>query len=149
TVRRICVNRRRNAVQEQSARLQLFHRGLAWIIRITYESKNQPLLPGHRFAHRLAIHVLYVLLVFAATVVIGVAAHIWLEPVNWHDAVLNTSLIVGGIGPYIVPETAIGKLFFAGYSMFVGLVFVATLGIILAPLAHRIIHKFHLDDDDA
>ncbi|WP_397473082.1 two pore domain potassium channel family protein [Pusillimonas sp.] len=114
-----------------------------------YESKNQPLLPGHHFAHRLFIHVLYALLVLAITVVIGVAAHIWLEPIHWHDAVLNTALIVGGIGPYIVPATPIGKLFFAGYSMFVGLVFVATLGIILAPLAHRIIHKFHLDEDEA
>lgn len=114
-----------------------------------YESKSQPLLPSHRFAHRLVIHVLYAVLVLAVTVMIGVAAHIWLEPVGWHDAVLNTALIVGGIGPYIVPETAMGKLFFAGYSMFVGLVFVATLGIILTPLAHRIIHKFHLDEDDA
>lgn len=113
-----------------------------------YESKNQPLLPRRHFTHRLAIHVMYALLVLAATVSIGVAAHIWLEPVNWHDAVLNTALIVGGIGPYIVPETAMGKLFFAGYSMFVGLVFVATLGIILAPLAHRILHKFHLEEDD-
>lgn len=114
-----------------------------------YESKRQPLLSRRHFAHRIAIHVLYALLVLAATVVVGVAAHIWLEPVNWHDAVLNTALIVGGIGPYIVPATPIGKLFFAAYSMFVGLVFVATLGIILAPLAHRIIHKFHLDEDDA
>lgn len=114
-----------------------------------YESKNQPLLPGHRFAYRLVIHVLYALLVLTVTVVIGVVAHLWLEPISWHDAVLNTALIVGGIGPFIVPETGVGKLFFAGYSMFVGLVFVATLGIILTPLAHRLVHKFHLDDDDA
>jgi len=113
-----------------------------------YESKNQPLLPVRHFTHRLVVHVLYALLVMAATVVMGVAAHIWLEPIDWHDAVLNTALIVGGIGPYIVPETAVGKLFFSLYSMFVGLVFMGTLGIILAPLAHRIIHKFHLDDDD-
>ncbi|MFA5520373.1 MAG: two pore domain potassium channel family protein [Castellaniella sp.] len=103
----------------------------------------------HHFAHRILIHVVYALLVLAATVMIGVAGHIWLEPVSWHDAVLNTALIVGGIGPYIVPAAAAGKLFFALYSMFVGLVFVATLGIILAPVAHRIIHKFHLDEDDA
>lgn len=113
-----------------------------------YESKDQPLLPGRHFTHRLVTHVLYAFAVLAVTTVIGVAAHIWLEPIHWHDAVLNTALIVGGIGPYIVPKTALGKLFFAGYSMFVGLVFAATLGIILAPLAHRILHKFHLDAND-
>lgn len=78
---------------------------------------------------------------------IGVIAHLILEPINWHDALLNTALIIGGLGPYIVPESVAGKVFFALYSMFVGLVFIGTLGIILAPLAHRIIHKFHLDDD--
>lgn len=78
---------------------------------------------------------------------IGVIAHLILEPINWHDALLNTAFIIGGLGPYIVPGSVAGKVFFALYSMFVGLVFIGTLGIILAPLAHRIIHKFHLDDD--
>jgi len=63
--------------------------------------------------------------------------------------VLNTALIVDGIGPYIVPEAGIGKRFLAGHGMFVGLVFVAILGVIFASLAHRIIHKFHFDEDDA
>lgn len=113
-----------------------------------YESKNDPLIPTRHFTKRLAIHLVYALIVLLVTVLIGVLAHLWLEPVNLHDAILNTALIVGGIGPFIVPATASGKLFFAIYSMFVGLVFVGTLGIILAPLAHRIIHKFHLDDED-
>lgn len=113
-----------------------------------YELKSQRLLTRRQFVRRIALHVLYALLVMGATLAIGVVAHILLEPVNWHDAVLNTALIVGGIGPYIVPATAGGKLFFAVYSMFVGLVFVGTMGIILAPVVHRIVHKFHLDEDD-
>lgn len=113
-----------------------------------YESKNDPLLPTHHFTKRMLVHVLYAILVLAITVAIGVIAHIFLVPIAIQDAILNTSLIVGGIGPYIVPETGTGKLFFSLYSMFVGLVFVGTLGIILSPLAHRIIHKFHLDDED-
>ncbi len=113
-----------------------------------YETKNEPLLSRVAFLRRTALHVLYALVVMAATLIIGVAAHMLLEPVGWHDAILNTALIVGGIGPYIVPGTALGKLFFAVYSMFVGLVFVGTMGIILAPLVHRIVHRFHLDEED-
>ncbi|MBK1781708.1 two pore domain potassium channel family protein [Advenella sp. WQ 585] len=112
-----------------------------------YESKNEPLLPAQNFRHRLFTHVFYALLVMIVTLAIGVFAHLLLEPVTWHEALLNSALIVGGIGPYIVPESIGGKVFFAFYSMFVGLVFIGTLGIILAPLAHRLIHKFHLDDD--
>ena len=112
-----------------------------------YESKNEPLLPAQNFRHRLFTHVFYALLVMIVTLAIGVFAPLLLEPVSWHEALLNSALIVGGIGPYIVPESIGGKVFFAFYSMFVGLVFIGTLGIILAPLAHRLIHKFHLDDD--
>jgi hypothetical protein len=114
-----------------------------------YESKNEPLIPLHHFSKRMAMHVLYAILILLFTVMIGVAAHLALEPINPHDAILNTALIVGGIGPFIAPVTVSGKWFFAIYSMLVGLVFVGTLGIILAPLAHRIIHKFHLDEDDS
>jgi tetrahydromethanopterin S-methyltransferase subunit B len=51
------------------------------------------------------------------------------------------------MGFYLMPESVGGKVFFAAYGLFVGLVFVTTLGIILAPVAHRLLHKFHLDDD--
>lgn len=113
-----------------------------------YESKDQPLLPTHHFIKRVSWHVIYALILVALTVLAGVIGHLWLEPVAWHDAMLNAALIVGGIGPFILPATIAGKLFFALYSIVVGLVFAATLGLILAPLAHRIIHKFHLEDDN-
>lgn len=112
-----------------------------------YESKDQAMLPTGLFVRRMALHVLYALLLIAFTLLLGVAGHLWLESPGWHDALLNTALILGGIGPYIVPETVGGKIFFSFYSIFVGLVFMATLGLTLAPVAHRLIHKFHLDDD--
>lgn len=111
-----------------------------------YESRDQPLLPAPQFRQRVLLHVLYAALLMAVTVAAGTALHIWLEAVDWHDALLNTALIVSGIGPFLVPETVAGKLVLSVYSMFVGLVFMATLGIVLAPVAHRIIHKFHLDE---
>ncbi|MBV6274122.1 two pore domain potassium channel family protein [Alcaligenaceae bacterium CGII-47] len=112
-----------------------------------YESKDQAILSTERFVRRMVLHVLYALLLIALTLLVGMAGHLWLEPPGWHDALLNTALIVGGIGPYILPETVAGKIFFSLYSIFVGLVFMATLGLTLAPVAHRLIHKFHLDDD--
>jgi len=113
-----------------------------------YESKNESLLHPRDFTYRIFSHVGLALLVVAFTLAIGVLGHLLLEPVEWHDAILNTALILAGIGPYIVPASVMGKIFFSLYSILVGLVFVATLGLVLAPLAHRIIHKFHLDDDD-
>ncbi|WP_323012297.1 two pore domain potassium channel family protein [Castellaniella sp.] len=116
-----------------------------------YESKHEDLLPRHRFAWRLLVHSLYAVGVIAVIMVLGVAGNMWFESINLHDAVFNIALIVAGIGTIALPTTVAGKLFFSVYGIFVGLVFMATLGIVLAPLAHRVLHKLHLDerpDDD-
>ncbi len=111
-----------------------------------YESKGEPLLPARHFVFRMLLHLLFAALVTVLAVFIGVVAHLWLEDISWHDAVLNTALIISGIGPFILPATVAGKIFFALYSILVGLLFVGALGLILAPVAHRLIHKFHLDE---
>lgn len=113
-----------------------------------YESKSAPLLPARHFMLRMARHLGLAVAIVCITLSVGVLGHLWLEPIHWHDAVLNISLILAGIGPFIMPVSGAGKMFFALYSILVGLVFVATLAMVLAPLAHRLIHKFHLDDDD-
>ncbi|WP_353150270.1 two pore domain potassium channel family protein [Pollutimonas bauzanensis] len=112
-----------------------------------YESKSESLLPAWHFMLRMFKHVGLAIAIVLVTLSIGVLGHLWLEPIHWHDATLNISLILAGIGPFIMPVSFGGKIFFAFYSILVGLVFIATLGLILAPLAHRLIHKFHLDDD--
>ncbi|NYT43224.1 hypothetical protein CKA81_03290 [Pollutimonas thiosulfatoxidans] len=112
-----------------------------------YESKNENILSTRHFTLRMLWHFAMAVAIIVVALAMGVLGMMWIESIHWHDAVLNTSLIIAGIGPYILPATTAGKLFFSFYGMMVGLVFVATLGLVLAPLAHRLIHKFHLDDD--
>ncbi len=113
-----------------------------------YESKNQSLISSRAFTIRVAKHVGLALIIIAFTLAVGVVGHLLFEPMNWHDAVLNTALIIAGIGPYILPQSITGKIFLSLYSILVGLTFIATLGLVLAPVAHRIVHKFHLEDLD-
>lgn len=111
-----------------------------------YESRNAPLLHAAHFRRRLFLHIVYALLLIVATLLLG-ALGLWLfNDFSWHDALMNAAFIVGGIGTYMMPTTALGRLFFAAYGFFVALVVMATLGVILAPIAHRIMHKFHLDE---
>ncbi|ACY84089.1 hypothetical protein ETAE_1246 [Edwardsiella piscicida] len=113
-----------------------------------YESRDMPLISLRAFIKRMLLHFAGALLLIIITLAIGVAGHLLFDDaIAWHDATLNSAFIANGIGPYIVPQSLAGKIFFAFYGMFTSLVFMTTLGLILAPLAHRILHQFHLDDE--
>ncbi|HLR78858.1 MAG TPA: two pore domain potassium channel family protein [Burkholderiaceae bacterium] len=113
-----------------------------------YESKSDAVLPTRDFLLRMARHLGIALAIVLVAILVGMAGHAAFEPVNWHDAVLNVSLMLAGIGPAILPQTIAGKVFFAFYNILVSLVFVALIGVVMAPVVHRVIHKFHLDEDD-
>jgi hypothetical protein len=79
---------------------------------------------------------------------IGIAGYHWIAGFTWIDALLNASMILGGMGP-VNPLTTMGaKVFASMYSLFSGLVFIAVMGIVLSPFVHRMLHKFHMDDED-
>ncbi len=113
-----------------------------------YESKNQPMLSRAEFYKRILYHVLIAVLVIAVSVLIGVFGFMYLESMPWHDAYLHATLLLGGHGTLTAPQSVAGKLFVGFYGLYAGLVFVAVLGITFAPVAHRILHKFHLDEED-
>lgn len=112
-----------------------------------YESRKEAVLSTGQFVLRMLRHIGIALVIIVVGIGVGMAGHMWFEPVRWHDAILNVSMMLAGLGPFIPPETVAGKLFFAGYNVVVGLVFVALLGVVMAPVLHRVIHKFHLDED--
>ncbi|MDD2060628.1 superinfection exclusion B family protein [Pseudomonas sp. GD03860] len=114
-----------------------------------YESKNDAVISPRQFRWRLMWHAVAACLLLIGSVLLGVVGHLYFEPhIPLHDAIFNATLLLGGVGPVILPQSIGGKLFFAGYGLYVGLVFVATIGLIFAPIAHRLLHRFHFDDSD-
>jgi len=113
-----------------------------------YEHRSQPLLPRRHFIRRLAWHVLVALLVIFASLSIGVAGYHFTEGLPWLDSLLNASMILGGMGPVNELHTSGGKVFASFYSLFSGIVFLATAAILIAPVAHRFLHRLHLEAKD-
>ena len=114
-----------------------------------YESRTEAVISSRQFRFRLMRHGLAACLLLIASSLFGVLGHLYFEPhIPLHDAIFNATLLLGGVGPVILPESIGGKLFFAAYGLYVGLVFVASIGLILAPIAHRLLHRFHFDDAD-
>lgn len=110
-----------------------------------YEHRREPLMPFPIFIRR-ALRSLYAALgVMAVALATGVLGYHLLEDLPWIDALLDASMILGGMGPVSILHTAAGKFFASVYALFSGVVFIATSSILLAPFLHRFLHRFHLE----
>lgn len=113
-----------------------------------YEHSGEPMLTRAQFAHRLLLHVAVAAAVVVAALALGAAGYHYADGIPWIDAVLEASMILAGMGPIHAPVTTAAKLFATGYALFSGLVFVALTALLLAPVMHRVLHRFKLGDED-
>jgi hypothetical protein len=111
-----------------------------------YERHIEPLLPIRRFFRRLLIHSLAALALTMVALGIGVLGYHLTEGLPLLDSLLNASMILGGMGPVNLIQTDAGKLFASFYALFSGMVFLGIAGILLAPIAHRLLHWMHLEE---
>ena len=110
-----------------------------------YEHKTRPLLPRKVYYQRLARHAALGIVVIVVSLSLGMTGYHCLEKLPWVDAFLNAAMILSGMGPLGNLNTTEGKIFAGCYALFCGLIFVTIITIILAPVFHRFLHKFHLD----
>lgn len=74
---------------------------------------------------------------------IGMWGYEHFEHLPWRDAFLNSSMLLGGMGPVDPLKTPGGKVFAGFFALYAGVVFLFSAGLLIAPVAHRILHKFH------
>jgi len=77
---------------------------------------------------------------------LGMLGYHHFEGLPWVDAFLNASMLLGGMGPVDMPRTESGKLFAGFYALYSGVLFLVLAAILLAPVFHRVLHRFHLED---
>ena len=111
-----------------------------------YEPHTEPLVPFNQFAYRLARHGGIVALVLIFSLVVGTTGFHWLALQEWIDAFLNSSMLLGGMGPVGEIQSTAGKIFASFYALYAGIVFIGTSGLLLAPVLHRLMHKIHLEE---
>ena len=109
-----------------------------------FEHRKQPLLTPHEFLLRQLLYILVALIIILGSLVLGVVGYHFLEGLSWVDALVNASMLLGGMGPVNELHTVAGKLFASFYALYSGIIFLVTVGIIMAPLYHRFLHRFHL-----
>jgi hypothetical protein len=110
-----------------------------------FEHRAQPLIPAHHFIARLALSGIVAVALIAVSLFIGMLGYHLLEGLSWLDAFLNAAMLLGGMGPVYTPVTDGGKLFAGLYALYCGLAVIFVAGVMLAPIAHRFLHKFHME----
>lgn len=113
-----------------------------------FEKKDEPLLPRSAFLVRMGGSVGVSSLIVAVSLLMGSVGYRHFANLSWIDALLNAAMILTGMGPVDQMTTTGGKLFATFYALYSGIAFLTMMAVVLAPLIHRLLHKFHLDGDD-
>jgi hypothetical protein len=76
---------------------------------------------------------------------IGIAGYAGFEGMSFVDAYVNAAMILSGMGPLGELKTTAGKVFAGSYAILSGLIIVIATGFVLAPIFHRILHRFQVE----
>ena len=110
-----------------------------------FEHLRQPVISRGRFAARMLRAIgLWVILTIVG-LAIGIAGYAGFEGMSLVDAYVNAAMILSGMGPLGELRTTAGKIFAGSYAIFSGLIIVIATGFVLAPIFHRVLHRFHVE----
>ena len=112
-----------------------------------YEPFRAPLLSRAQFYARFFRHFAAAAGMVVFSLALGMQGYEHYESLPWRDAFLNSAMLLGGMGPVNAPRTDGGKIFAGMYALYAGLVFIVVAGTLVAPVAHRLLHRFHVATD--
>lgn len=101
--------------------------------------------PRRVFARQLLVCVSVAGVLIGLSLIAGVAGYHFPEGMTWIDAFVNASMILSGMGPVTELQTSEGKFFAGCYALYSGLALILVTGLILAPIVHFVLHRFHLE----
>ncbi|MEK6334424.1 MAG: hypothetical protein AABM67_05700 [Acidobacteriota bacterium] len=119
-----------------------------WRDSLLFERKHEQLAPFNVYVRRIIASLAVGLGLILVALLIGIFGYHLLAGFNWIDSLLEASMILGGMGPVNQLPNDAAKVFASIYALFSGLILIALMGIILSPVAHRVMHKFHVDEKD-
>ena len=108
-----------------------------------YEGRHERPISRALFLRRMMRHGGYAGMLVAFSLVLGVAGYMAFGHLSLVDAILNSAMLLGGMGPVGAIEGTSAKLFAAAFALYSGLIFLLVAGILLAPVFHRVLHFFH------
>ncbi len=85
-------------------------------------------------------------MVILTSLCLGMLGYHYFEDLNWVDSFVNAAMILAGMGPFSELQNDSSKIFAGWYALYSGFALVTTIGIIFAPIVHRFLHSFHIEE---
>lgn len=114
---------------------------------LKFEHKTKPLASRRVFFNRILWFVFFGLAFIFISLSIGAWGYAHYAGLNAIDAYYNASMILTGMGPVAALNNNAAKVFATIYSIYSGVAFLTSVGIMFAPLTHRLFHFLHLELD--
>lgn len=111
-----------------------------------YERRIERLASKEVYRRRLATSGSVGLVIVAISLAVGMAGYIGFEHLDGIDSFLNAAMILSGMGPLHNPISTGGKIFAGIYALYSGFAVIAISAIMFAPVVHRVLHRFHLEE---
>ena len=99
-----------------------------------------------RFIRRMVQHGAIAAALVGFSLGLGMWGYSRYEGLGWRDSFLNAAMLLGGMGPVNPPRTDAGKLFAGLYALYAGLIFIVSAGLLMTPVVHRVLHRFHFGE---
>lgn len=110
-----------------------------------FERRGQQVVSRRKFMARMTIAIGLWVFLTTAGLAIGIAGYAYFEGMSFVDSFVNASMILSGMGPMGELKTTAGKIFAGAYAIFSGLIIIIATGFVLAPIFHRVLHRFHVE----
>ncbi len=113
-----------------------------------FEHKRQSLLPRLKYYKRIVNYAILSISTITLSLLLGVFGYHFIAGQPWIDALVNASMILGGMGPVDPLTSDAAKWFASLYALFSGMILLVAVSILIAPIFHRFLHHFHLDMEE-
>jgi|ERR1700723_1593075 hypothetical protein len=110
-----------------------------------FERRHEPVVSRRKFVARLSVAIGLWVILTTIGLAIGIAGYAYFEGMSFVDAYVNAAMILSGMGPLGELKTTGGKIFAGSYALFSGLIIIIATGFVLAPIFHRVLHRFHVE----
>lgn len=90
-------------------------------------------------------NIVFACFIFIISLAIGIIGYVYFFKLQWYDTLLNTSMILTGMGPVSPAGDCTTKIFSTCYALFCGVAFLTGVAVIFAPILRRFLHRFHVD----